>query len=345
MTPTRLLVFEPSFRRVEAEIAKHGPILTPLLVDSAGKISLAGAEIASDEARPDAAWASGELFESPAARGFLGAALGSPNLKWVQSGAAGFDHPIFARIVGTGARLTTSHGQAVGIADYVLAGVLDHFQRGPDRRAAQRENAWRRLPFREIAGTTWVVAGFGAIGQAVAARARSFGGRVIGVRRDPSPHPLADRIVTLAAIGSILPDADVVALCLPASAATRHLAGAEFFAAMKADCVLVNVGRGALIDEPALLAALDRGRPAHAVLDVFEVEPLPAASPLWGHPRVSLTAHLAGDTKGQHARNEVLFLDNLNRFLTGRPLVGEVSPDDVLDEPLETPDASAGTGD
>ena len=290
MVATRLLIFEPSFKRVEASLASHRAVLTPIVVDTAGAMTLEGAPVSAEDARPDVAWASGELYLSPAARNFLVAMLKSPNLRWVQSAAAGYDHPMFADIVRKGAKLTTSHGQAVGMADYVLAGVLDHYQRGPERRAAQRDRTWTRLPFREILGTNWLVIGFGSIGQEIAGRARAFGARIIGVRRDASAHPLADEIISLAGVPAALPRMDVVVLCLPASKTTRHLAGAEFFAEMKPDSVLVNVGRGSLVDEQALVSALDRGTPAHAVLDVFKTEPLPQESLLWAHPRVCVTA-------------------------------------------------------
>jgi phosphoglycerate dehydrogenase-like enzyme len=102
---------------------------------------------------------------------------------------------------------------------------------------------------------------------------------------------------------------------------------------MKAGGVLANVGRGALVDEGALLAGLDRGAPAHAILDVFETEPLPLDSPFWTHPRVRLTPHSSGMTGGQHLRNQALFLDNLRRFLAGEPLLSEAAPEDVLSEP------------
>jgi phosphoglycerate dehydrogenase-like enzyme len=99
---------------------------------------------------------------------------------------------------------------------------------------------------------------------------------------------------------------------------------------MKPRSVLVNVGRGGLVDETALLAALDRGVPDHAVLDVFETEPLPPESPFWSHPRVSLTGHASGITGGQHHRNQALFLDNLARFASGEAVLNRARPEDVL---------------
>jgi phosphoglycerate dehydrogenase-like enzyme len=325
---TRLLIFEPSFRRIEGELATLGGV-EPLIMDREGQITLAGAKVESDDARPRIAWFSGELYQRSAMGAFVRATLASPELKWFQSAAAGFDSPFFARIVANGARLTTSHGQAVGMADYVLAGVLDCFQRGPERRAAQARSEWKGFAFREVLGSTWLVIGFGAVGQGVAQRAKAFGARVIGIRRDQAAHPLADVIAPVEALAEHLPSADVVVLCAPLSDATRHIANAAFLAAMKPDSVLANVGRGALVDEAALLGALERGVPAHAVLDVFETEPLPAESPFWGHPRVSLTAHNSGVTGAQDGRNQELFLDNLRRYLAGQPLLYEVDPKDV----------------
>jgi phosphoglycerate dehydrogenase-like enzyme len=175
-----------------------------------------------------------------------------------------------------------------------------------------------------------VIIGFGAIGEGVARRVKAFGATVTGVRRDQAPHPSADAIASLNDLPRLLPEADVVVLACPLTPETRRVANAGFFAAMKEGSVLVNVGRGGLVDEPALLAALDRGAPEHAVLDVFETEPLPADSPFWAHPRVSLTPHNSGATDGQGRRNDELFLENLGRYVRGEPLLNQADPKDVL---------------
>jgi phosphoglycerate dehydrogenase-like enzyme len=326
----RLLIYEPSFRRLETTTAGHPPAVEFVLMDDTGALTLNGAAVSVEDAAVEAAWANVDVWQSPVARDFSVAVLKSPGLRWLQSGAAGFDHPIFRQLVERGVRLTTSHGQAVGMADYVLWGVLDHFQRGPERRAAQGEAAWRRSRFRELEGSRWLVIGFGAIGHGVGRRARAFGAHVTGVRRNQAPHPDADAIAPEAEIARLLPEADVVALSVPLTPETRGLVDAAFLARMRPRSVLVNVGRGGLVDEPALLAALDKGAPEHAVLDVFETEPLPKDSPFWTHPRVTLTPHASGATEGQAARNDAIFLENLGRYLAGETLHNEADPQDVL---------------
>jgi phosphoglycerate dehydrogenase-like enzyme len=315
---------------VEAEAASVAPDLELLLMDDKGDITWNGKPISVDDAQPQAGWASIDVFSSPAARNYMVALLKSERLEWLQSSAAGFDHPIFGQMVEKGVTLTTSHGQAVGMADYVVAGVLDHFQRGPERRAAQAARDWRRLTFREMNDSVWLVIGFGAIGQGVAQRAKSFGAHILGVRRDPQPHPLADELFDPENILALLPRADVVVLSLPLSPATQHMVGAEFLDVMKDGSVLVNVGRGGLVNEAALLSALDAGKPEHAVLDVFETEPLPEESPFWGHPRVYLTPHNSGATEGANGRNDKLFAENLRRFVRGDGLLNTARPGDVL---------------
>ena len=325
----RLLIYGPSFGRVEAQLADVLGDIELMLMDANGEVTLQGTPVALDDAQPNAGWASADLFASGAGRNYMIALLKSKNLQWLQSAAAGFDHPIFAQIVQNGAALTNSHGQAVGMAEYVMAGVLDHLQRGTERRAAQADAAWERFAFREVMETTWLIYGFGAIGQGVAQRARAFGAKIVGVRRDQTRHPLADELVALDGAGAWLPRADVVILSLPLGETTRHLVNADFLASMKRGSILVNVGRGGLIDEPALLAALDAGTPQHAVLDVFETEPLPSQSPFYRHPSVTLTAHASGISNGSAARNDVLFADNLRRFVRGEPLRNLVAEADL----------------
>lgn len=326
----RLLMHERSWARNRVALEALGAAVTPLLIDDEGVILCEGAPVTVDDARPEAAWANTDTFFSGAGRNFMAAALKSPDLKWMQSGAAGFDNPVFGAIVQKGARLTTSHGQAVGMADYVLWGVLDHFQRGPARRAAQAAHQWERRPFREMAGSRWTIVGFGAIGRGVAVRARAFGAHVTGVRRSGGTDEAADRMARMADLASILPETDVLVLACPLTPETRHIGGADAFARLPEGSVLVNVGRGGLVDEPALLAALDRDAPGHAVLDVFETEPLPADSPFWDHPKVTLTPHSSGMSAGNQPRNDALFLDNLARYLAGEPLKNEAQAADVL---------------
>lgn len=321
----RLLIHETSYQRLEAQILAHGAAVEPLVMDETGAVRLHGQLLGPDDIQPEAGWVNNDIFFSAAMRSFLATLNGSPNLKWVQSGAAGVDHPIFQRFLERGITFTTSHGQAVGIAEYVIAGAFDALQQGPARRAAQAEGRWERIRFREVGGTHWLVIGFGAIGQGVSQRARALGATVTGVRRSTAAHSAADQMATLADLPAHIGRADVVVLCCPLTEATRRLADAAFLGRMKAGAILINVGRGALVDEAALLEALDRGTPEHAVLDVFETEPLPASSRFWSHPRVSLTAHAAGDTAGQQPRNDVTFLENLSRYLAGGPLANQVT--------------------
>jgi phosphoglycerate dehydrogenase-like enzyme len=327
---TRILAYEPSLKRIEARLPQAARGAEFVVMDAKGVLTLNGREIAVEDANPEIGWLTVELFGAPSSRDYFIALLKAPALKWVQSAAAGFDNPAFKSLVGNGARLTTNNAQAVGMSEYVLWGVLDFLQRGSDRRAAQGKRKWARLPYREAHGTRWLIIGFGAIGQAVAERARPFGAHITGVRRQPGDHPLAEAMARPDQVKTLLPEADVVVLAVPLSPETTNLVDAGFLAAMKAGSVLVNVGRGGLVEEAALLAALDRGVPEHALLDVFQQEPLPADSRFWAHPKVSLTGHASAIGDGLAARGDTLFLDNLNRYLTGQPLLNEANPKDVL---------------
>ncbi|MEC7289758.1 MAG: NAD(P)-dependent oxidoreductase, partial [Pseudomonadota bacterium] len=172
--------------------------------------------------------------------------------------------------------------------------------------------------------TQWVIVGFGAIGQATARRLRALGARVTGVRRSGGSSDLVDRMIQPDALSGVLPDADAVLMSLPLTAATENLADAAFFDRMKPGSLFLNVGRGGLVDEAALLTALDAGKPAHASLDVVREEPLSADSPIWTHPNITLTGHISANTMQSKQRTDQIFLQNVQRFLSGEPLINLV---------------------
>ena len=179
-------------------------------------------------------------------------------------------------------------------------------------------------------GTVWLVIGLGTIGAEVAARARAFGAQVIGVRRTPQGGEPVDELVASGQVEEVLSRADVVVLALPATHDTFGMVDEQFLAHMRPGSVLVNVARGSLVDEGALLVALDRGVPEAALLDVTATEPLPPESPLWTHPRVVLTPHTSALGEGRHARAEGIFLANLRCYLADEPLVNVVTEVDVV---------------
>jgi phosphoglycerate dehydrogenase-like enzyme len=213
----------------------------------------------------------------------------------------------------------------VSIAEFVMREVMDRFQRADQWRAAAAAHRWEHHEWREVCGSTWLVVGVGAIGTAVAERARAFGCRVIGVRRHPDGSEPVDEMISPDELTSALPRVDVVVLTLPATDETRNLVNDDFLAAMRPDAVLVNVARGAIVDEPALLRALDAGRPDFAVLDVVSEEPLPGDHPLWSHPKVVVTPHSSSGGHGRFARGADLFAENLRRYRAGEPLLHEVT--------------------
>jgi phosphoglycerate dehydrogenase-like enzyme len=275
----------------------------------------------------DVAWLTGDLYlDRDLVRRYFGALLSADGLRWVQLSNAGVDHPVFAQIAAKGVTLTTSHVTGPPIAEWVLRAVLDHFQRAGEWRASIAERRWEQHEFREVLGTTWLVVGLGAIGTAVAERARSFGATVLGVRRTPRGDEPVDELVTLDAVDR----ADVVVLAAPANAATRGMVDDALLARMRPGSVLVNVGRGALVDEAALVRALDRGDGVEAaLLDVTAVEPLPEDSPLWSHPRVVLTPHSSALGYGRHARAGDVFVANLERWLRDEPMAYVVTPEEL----------------
>ncbi|WDZ84682.1 D-2-hydroxyacid dehydrogenase [Micromonospora cathayae] len=247
-------------------------------------------------------------------------------LRWVQITAAGFDWvggDIMRRRLDEGLIYTRSpNSYNVPIAEYVVGAVLMHSRAFPELRAAQERREWVRVVARDVIGSTMLVFGTGGIGGEVAWRARALGATVVGVNRAGTPTEGFDRVVAYGEHLALLPDADAVVLAMPLTTENRYFFDAAHFAAMKESAVLVNVGRGALIVEDALVDAMRQGRIAAAVLDVFEQEPLPPEHRLWGLPRTTITPHTSFRGDGNLQRLGADFCANFDRYLAGEELLG-----------------------
>ena len=207
----------------------------------------------------------------------------------------------------------------VWMREYVLGWCLALTQRTETYRTAQRERRWREdvLPER-VAGKTMTIVGLGDIGRTIAGAARALGMRVLGVSRSGRRVPGVARVYRLPRLRRALAEADVVVVVLPLTQTTRGLVDAGALAAMKPTAWLFNIGRGAVVDEAALIAALRERRVGGAVLDVFATEPLPPEHPFWTLDNVVVTPHISGPSVPEEIAP--VFDDNLARWLTGRPL-------------------------
>lgn len=284
-----------------------------------------GAPVAADLAEADA------LITWNLSTELLAAA---PRLDWLQTGGAGVDGFPLAALAARGIVVTNASGvHAPNMAEHAMAMILA-FARGlPQLLRAQAAHRWRdeathREVF-ELPGQTLLLVGLGEIASAIAPRAAAFGLHVHGVRRNlnASPPPHVERVVPLTDLTVALRQADHVVLTLPATAETRGLLGEAELAAMRRGAYLYNLGRGAVVDTPALIAALTAGQLGGAGLDVVDPEPLPADSPLWEMPNVIVTAHTAGATPRYWDRGAALIEANLDRWLKGEPLLNRVDLD------------------
>lgn len=320
-----LLLLKTSLDRVAGRLREVAPQVRILTMDGTGRFERDGKPIAPEDLTPQLAWANLDLFGCPKRDDFVKVMLDRSSLVWVQTAAAGLDAPVFQRLLSAGVRLCNSDAQAPSIAEFVVGSVMAHLQRWDHCRSLQAKRQWQAFGFRELGSTRWLIIGYGHIGRETARRLKGFGVPMVGIQRSPRPDDSVGEVATPDDLGRYLPQADVVLLCCPLTDATRGLVDAGFLARMKPGAMLVNVGRGGLVVESALLEALDGDRLAHAVLDVFETEPLPEASPFWSHPKVSVSSHSSSFGDGTSDRGDALFLDNLERYLDGKPLNNEVN--------------------
>ncbi len=247
-----------------------------------------------------------------------------PRLRWIQSTWAGVTPLLPATRQGV---LVTGIKDVFGtqMAEFVMACLLEHAIDLPARRAAQQRGEWLDTPTGTLHGKTLGVMGTGSIGVEVARRAGAFGMRVLGFSRRGEARSPFEEVHGADGLHAFLAKCDYLAGVLPDTPATRNLLDAEALAALPAHAVLVNVGRGTLIDDEALVEALEAGRLAGAVLDVFREEPLPADHPFWRCPGLTVTAHVAA--RSWPADIAAIFEDNLRRFRRGAPLRYRLDPE------------------
>jgi phosphoglycerate dehydrogenase-like enzyme len=250
----------------------------------------------------------------------------SPTVRWVSVGGSGTDH--LGRWDPSRLTVTNAAGVAAGmLAEYALGAMLSFSLdlRGFARRQQARQWAARRVE--PIEGKTVLIVGLGKTGQAVARRAHAMGINTLGIRARPKPMPDLDEVHGPDALLTLLRRADFVICCVPLLPNTRGLIGSAAFAAMKPSAVLIDISRGGVVDEAALLSALDTGRLKGAALDVFATEPLPADNPLWACENVIVTPHCASVYDGWDLKAVRMFAGNLTRWRNGQPLLNVVDPE------------------
>ena len=256
------------------------------------------------------------LDDAPALAGALG-----PGIRWIHILGAGADGFPFGALEGQ--VLTCSRGAAAAaIAEFVLAAMLAFEKQLPQSWISGPVDPWNSAQLGGLEGRTLGIVGLGAIGTEVARRALAFAMDVAAVRR--TDGPTLEGVSVCSELATLLGRSDHVVVAAPATPATHHLLDGAAFAALKPGVHLVNVARGSLIDQGALLRALDDGRVAMASLDVVEPEPLPGGHPLYRHPSVRLSPHISWSSPRTVARTMACFIENLARYREGRDLMGIV---------------------
>lgn len=245
----------------------------------------------------------------------------APRVRWVHVSSAGVDTLLFPALVESPATLTNARGAfSWSLGEFTLAAVLYFAKDLPRMKRLQQAGRWEPFDVEGVQGKTLGVVGYGDIGRAIAERARAFGMRVLAVRRRPAPDPLVDQVYAPESLPEAAALSDYLAVAAPLTEETRGLVGEAAIRAMRPTAVLINVGRGPVVDERALLSALEEGRIRGAALDVVEQEPLPAGHPFYRLDNVLLSPHCADHTKGWRALSMEVFLDNFERFRRGLPL-------------------------
>lgn len=285
---------------------------------------------AADCARIEVAFLTRDIRFSPLYKTFGDAMVAAKNLKWVHFTSTAIDqHPFLPQLRERGVKLTTSAGtNGEPVAQTAIAGLLMLARRFPQWLDAQRRHAWE--PMRgesvpaDLRGQTVMVVGLGVIGMPIARFCQALGMHVIGIRRTPkSANEPLDEIHPPARFGELLPRCQWLVLACPHTKETHHMLNAAMIEKLPRGAGLINVARGGVVEEQAVIAALKSGQLGCAHLDVFEKEPLPADSPLWDMPNLILTPHNASASAGNDGRAFEMFLSNLEKWARGETLQNE----------------------
>jgi phosphoglycerate dehydrogenase-like enzyme len=275
-----------------------------------------------DEFRPDVVYS----IRFAGSRNFpADALLGKGGPKWISIGGSGVDH--LGQWDPKKIQVTNSAGVAASMmAEYAFGSMLHFSLDVPGLERDKKSRNWRARSMSSLNGKTLLIVGLGQTGQAVARLAKGFGMSVIGTRARPRPMDCVDEVHSGRELPELWGRADFIVICAPLLATTRGLVGAAAFSAMKQGAVLVDVSRGGIVDQSALVAALVSGRLAGAALDVFESEPLPLDSPLWEIENLIVSPHCSSVFDGWEASSMQMFCDNVERWKTGAPLANLVDP-------------------
>ncbi len=317
-----LFCTDTAWRRYRDDLLGQAPGLEVVTLNGDALVSDA------DLARVTYAFFSGDAWPERTAH-FIRACLLAPNLQWLHTFSAGVDSPVFAEFVRRGVRLTTSSGSSARpIAQTVAMMILALSRDASSWMRAQRDHQWAPHVGEEVDGANLAVFGMGPIGDEVARLGLALGMNVTGCRRNVTGNePCETR--TFDALNYLLAWADYVVLALPLTSDTRQLIGVAQLALMKPTTRLINVGRGGLVDEPALIDALANNRLAGAGLDVFATEPLASDSRLWDMPNVIVTPHNSGTTELANHRGALIFIENMGRLIRSESLRNEVTLEQV----------------
>jgi glyoxylate/hydroxypyruvate reductase A len=260
--------------------------------------------------------------DEPSTHGLLSRA---PNLRWIQSSSSGIGEWVRRLgLVDSAVTVTNAAGiHATPLAEFVVFAMLYFAKRWPRMVEEQRAHHWERCATDSLHGKTLGIIGLGNVGRHVARLARPFGMRVIGTRHSGAADAVADMVYPPDQTETVLRESDYLALCVPLIAETSMLLGSRELAMLKPSAVLINIARGAVVDEAAMIEALRSGRLAGAALDVATREPLEADSPLWDMPNVLITPHSMSTAYDENERLVDLFCDNLRRYLANEPLRNE----------------------